>query len=183
MPLTQLNNRCLNKQKGFTLIMSLIILTILTILGLSSTQSTRTEVAMAGNMRESDISFQAAEAGLIASEAFIEQQTSTTVFNDLNGLIAMNTDEPDYFADDSWSSVQTATIPFHQTITVHTSPKFMLKHLGDRSQNDVARVNIGSGYGKQPPGKTVSTFRATSRGYGQTDRATRMIQSYYGKEF
>lgn len=183
MPLKMHDTQCLNKQKGFTLIMSLIILTILTILGLSSTQSTRTEVAMAGNMRESDVSFQAAEAGLIASEAFIEQQTSSTAFNDTNGLIAENTDEPDYFADSSWDTVQTATISFHQTIDVHASPKFMLKHLGDRSQNEVARVNIGGGYGKQPPGKIVSTFRATSRGYGQTDRATRMIQSYYGKEF
>ena len=103
MPSIQLNNRqlnCprLNRQKGFTLVMSLIILTILTILGLTSTQSTRTEVAMAGNMRESDVAFQAAEAGLISAETFAEQSTSTTTYNDLNGLIAEYTVEPDYFA-------------------------------------------------------------------------------------
>ena len=58
-------------QRGVALIMSLIILVVLTLLGLTSMQSTRTEIAMAGNMREADIAFQSAEMGLIASEEFI----------------------------------------------------------------------------------------------------------------
>ena len=75
-------------QTGFTLIMSLLILVVLTILGLTSTQSTRTEVAMAGNLRESDMAFQVAEMGLSSAEQFVETTISKTSFNDLNGLIS-----------------------------------------------------------------------------------------------
>lgn len=168
-----------NKQSGFALVLSLILLIILTMLGLTSMHSTKTEIAMAGNMRESDLAFQSAEIGLISSEEFIELSTSKTDYNDLNGLISENSDDPDYYDDDSWNNVKNSSATLN---SVYANPKYIIKYLGDRSQNEVAAVNIG-GYGSEQPGFTVSYFRATSRGYGQTERATRMIQSYYGKEF
>ncbi|MCK4710200.1 MAG: hypothetical protein KAU21_16405, partial [Gammaproteobacteria bacterium] len=66
------------KQSGFALAMSMILLVILTMLGLTSTQSTRTEIAMAGNLRESDIAFQVTEIGLSAAEVYIENAVSKT---------------------------------------------------------------------------------------------------------
>jgi type IV pilus assembly protein PilX len=165
-------------QTGFTLIMSLLILVVLTILGLTSTQSTRNEVAMAGNLRESDMAFQVAEMGLSSGEQFVETSSSNTSFNDSNGLISKNGVDPDYFDSTSWSSVQTSTATI---ANVYTQPKYIIKYLGDRSQNEVALVNIG-GYGTAQPGITVSNYRVTSKGSGQTDSAARMIQSYYGKE-
>ena len=165
-------------QTGFTLIMSLLILVVLTILGLTSTQSTRTEVAMAGNLRESDMAFQVAEMGLSSAEQFVETTISKTSFNDLNGLISKNSPDPDYFDTASWEGVQTSSATI---ANVYTQPKFIIKYLGDRSQNEVALVNIG-GYGTAQPGITVSNFRVTAKGSGQTDSASRMIQSYYGKD-
>jgi Tfp pilus assembly protein PilX len=61
-------------------------------------------------------------------------------------------------------------------------PKFVVKYLGDRSQNEAAAINIG-GYGSGQPGKTVSNFRVTAKGFGQTNNSVRYVQSYYGKEF
>ena len=166
--------------QGFTLIMSMIFLLVLTILGLSATQGTRMEIAMAGNMRDSDISFQAAEAGLSSAEEFIEATASKIEFNDNAGLISENSADPDYYDDASWNSVKEASavsLPLSSA-----KPLFIVKYLGDRSQNEVAAVNIG-GYGTAQPGFTVSNFRVTSKGFGQSNRANRMIQSYYGKEF
>ncbi len=168
-----------NRQNGFTLIMSLIILLILTMLGLSSIQGTKIEIAMAGNMRDADTAFQAAEVGLISSETFIENTISKNDFDDTNGLYAEFTPDPDYFDDDKWDVSQTSSATLNH---VSASPKFIIKYLGDRAQNEVAKVNIG-GYGTQQPGFTVSNFRATSRGFGQSDRSVRMLQSYYGKAF
>ena len=165
-------------QTGFTLIMSLLILVVLTILGLTSTQSTRTEVAMAGNLRESDMAFQVAEMGLSSGEQFIQTAISNTSFNDINGLISKTGNDPDYFDTTSWDSVQTSTATI---ANVYTQPKYIIKYLGDRSQNEVALVNIG-GYGTAQPGITVSNYRVTAKGSGQTDSAARMIQSYYGKD-
>ena len=166
-------------QQGFTLIMSMIFLLVLTILGLSATQSTRMEVAMAGNMRNSDISFQAAEVGLQSAEEFIEASVSKLDYNDANGLYSNFADDPDYFDVANWENVQTSSATLQ---SVATSPRFIIKYLGDRSQNEVAVVNIG-GYGSQQPGFTVSIFRVTAKGYGNTANASRMLQSYYGKAF
>ncbi len=65
---------------------------------------------------------------------------------------------------------------------VAEQPRFIVKYLGDRSQNEVAAVNIG-GYGSSQPGMTVSNFRITARGAGQTGATHRIVQSYYGKEY
>lgn len=167
------------KQQGFTLFISLIFMIILTIIGLTSIQSTRTELSMSGNLRESDKSFQSAEVGLHSAEQFIEQSISKLTYDDTKGLISSTSEDPDYFDSTSWADVQDSTATLSD---VHASPKFIIKYLGDRSQNDVAAVNIG-GYGSAQPGFTVSNFRATTRGYGQTDHAVTMLQTYYGKIF
>lgn len=173
----QKNN--LKKQSGIVLVISMIFLVILTMLGLSSMQGTMTEIAMSGNLRESDLSFQTAEMGLVSAEEYIEESISNTVYDNNNGLLSSTADDPNYFADANWASVQTSTATINN---VYSSPKFIIKHLGDRSQNEVASVNIG-GYGSGQPGRTIDYFRSTSRGYGQTDRATTMVQSYFGREF
>ncbi|MGD8421294.1 MAG: hypothetical protein PVJ78_12690, partial [Gammaproteobacteria bacterium] len=79
----------------------------------------------------------------------------------------------------TWDTAQTASIGLP---AVAAQPSFIIKYLGDRSQNEVAAVNIG-GYGSSQPGMTVSNFRITARAVGQTGRATRQLQSYYGKQF
>ena len=167
------------KQNGFTLIMSMILLLVLTMLGLAAAKTTRLEMAMAGNMRNSDMSFQAAEVGLTAAEAFIEASHSKTEYNDSSGLISNLSADPDYFDSTTWDNVRVADVSLPG---VTAPPKFIIKYLGDRSQNEVAMVNIG-GYGSQQPGFTVSNFRVTAKGFGQTVNAGRTLQSYYGKSF
>ena len=92
--MNKINNKAMNfkvieysamdypRQSGMTLIVSLVILMALTILGVTSMQSTRTEISMAGNLRESGIAFNAAEAGLRAAEDFVNNSTTITIFND-----------------------------------------------------------------------------------------------------
>ena len=162
------------------LIVSLLVLIILTILGLTAIQSARTEMTMAGNQRELGITFSAAEAGLGAGQAYIENSISKTIYNDPDqGLYDQLDIDPDYRDPATWDDSQTASIGLPY---VSEQPKFIIKYLGDRSQNEVAAVNIG-GYGSSQPGITVSNFRITARSFGQTGRATRQLQAYYGKEF
>ncbi|MFZ9037308.1 MAG: pilus assembly PilX family protein [Gammaproteobacteria bacterium] len=175
-----MNTPSYKKQSGMALIISLIILISMTILGVASMQATRTEVSMAGNQREAGLSFNATEAGLSAAERYIEDSISKTAYNDpAIGLYDRLETDPDYGDKTVWdaSQIATTTLPF-----VTEQPRFIIKYLGDRSQNEVAAVNIG-GYGSSQPGKTVSNFRVTSRGVGQTANSFRFIQSYYGKEF
>jgi len=56
------------KQRGAALVVALLFLTVLTLLGLSASQSTRLQEHMAGNFRDMDVAFQAAEAGVRNAE-------------------------------------------------------------------------------------------------------------------
>ena len=111
------------KQQGFTLFISLIFMIILTIVGLSSIQGTRTELSMAGNLRESDKSFQSAEIGLKSAEQFIEQTISKNTYDDTNGLISKSSDDPDYFDSNNWTTGQTSNAKLSD---VNGSHKYIL---------------------------------------------------------
>jgi type IV pilus assembly protein PilX len=175
-----MNKLALQTQSGVTLVFSLVILVTLTILGVTSFQNTRTEISMAGNLRESVLTFNAAEAGLRVAEKFIDNSISATVYaNTDEGLYDDSDLDPDYVDTATWTD-----LPFATTTLAHVleQPKYIIKYLGDRSQNAVAKVNIG-GYGNSQPGITVSNFRVTARGTGQSGNARRYVQSYFGKEF
>lgn len=167
-------------QTGMTLIVSLVILIAMTLLGVTSMQSTRTEISMAGNLRESGITFNAAEAGLRAAEAFVNNSGSNIEFDNPGiGLYPQLDSDPSYGVSATWDASQTAstTLPY-----VIEQPRFIIHYLGERSQNEVGAINIG-GYGSGQPGITVSNFRITARGVGQSGRSFRIVQSYYGKQY
>lgn len=175
-----MNMQHTHNQSGVTLVVSLIILIALTILGLTTMQSTRTEVSMAGNLREYGITFNAAEAGLSNAESFVDGTISKNVYTDPDSGLYYKTDEdPDYFSNATWIASQDASITLPHVVE---QPKFVVKYLGDRSQNEAASLNIG-GYGSGQPGITVSNFRITAKGFGQTNHSVLYVQSNYGKEF
>lgn len=170
----------LKNEQGFTLFFSLILLLILTMMGLVSIQGSVTEIAMAGNQRESDTAFQSTELGLAEGEKFIDNAASKTDFAfPASGLYSLTDEDPDYFEKATWIASKEST---QSAKNVFVAPRFIIKYLIDRSQNEVAAINVG-GYGTAQPGITVSNFRVTSLGVGQTDGAPRLLQSYYGKEF
>jgi type IV pilus assembly protein PilX len=52
----------LNKQQGAVLVMALVMLTVLTLIGVSSMSSSTLELKVAGNTQQHDIAFQAAQS-------------------------------------------------------------------------------------------------------------------------
>ena len=175
-------NRTPIKQQGVTLVFSLVILVTLTLLGVSSIQGTRTELAMAGNQRESSLMFQMAEVGLKSAEANIRTSTSNGDFNNAAlGLTTVNqvlaNFNPNYFATATWAT--TASQAAGTGLYSQTRPRYIIEYLGDRKQNplDIAINNHGSGQ----TGEVVSIYRSTARGVGLTGNSFRYVQSYYGK--
>lgn len=74
------------RQRGAVLIVGLIILFVMTLLGITAMQTTTLEEAMAGNLQDRDLAFQAAEAALREGEFLIG--TSAPILNEncSNGL-------------------------------------------------------------------------------------------------
>ena len=60
-----------NQQSGAVLIISLIMLLLLTLIGVTGSQVTGLEEKMAGNMRDQNLAFQAAETALRAGETIV----------------------------------------------------------------------------------------------------------------
>ena len=170
----------LQTQAGVTLVVSLIILVSLTLLGITSMLNSRTEISMAGNLRKAGIAFNAAEAGLRAGEKFVNSSTTTTIYvSPGTGLYAETDTSPPYGVAATWNASQSATTSLPD---VAEQPKFIIHFLGDRSQNEVGSINLG-GYGSAQPGLTVSNFKITARGVGQTINEVRFVQSHFGHEY
>lgn len=69
------------KQQGSVIIISLIMMLLLTIIGLTGVRMSNLEEGMSGSFRDHHLAFQAAEAALSEAEAFVENTTfSTTNF-------------------------------------------------------------------------------------------------------
>jgi len=77
-----------NKQQGVTLVVAILFLLILTIISVFAATNSSLELKMAGNMQDSYASFQAAEAGTIATLALASNPTT----DPFDGL---STDTPD----------------------------------------------------------------------------------------
>ncbi|MEJ2388843.1 MAG: PilX N-terminal domain-containing pilus assembly protein [Chromatiaceae bacterium] len=61
------------KERGAVLLVALIILVVMTILGITATQTTIVEEKMAGNLRDKDVAFRAAEAGLQEGLTYLDR--------------------------------------------------------------------------------------------------------------
>ena len=173
-----------HSQQGVALVVSLIILVSLTMLGLTSIQRTTSDLAMAGNQRETGLMFQSAEVGLVTAENYVVNSNTNTDFNDTAlGLYTVQDQNtayfsPNYFNATTWgASSQTAAT----SLNAYEQPRYMIEYLGDRSQNPLAGINVG-GYGTLQTGDIVSIYRSTSRGTGLTGNSFRYVQAYFGKD-
>ncbi|MBK7541912.1 MAG: hypothetical protein IPN66_02220 [Candidatus Competibacteraceae bacterium] len=95
------------RQKGAALVVGLILLVVITLIGVSAMQSTTLQEKMAGNLRDSNLSFQAAEVGLRFCENILTQDYQFQVAA-LN-LGAINTPPQARPLDQTWQIDNPAT--------------------------------------------------------------------------
>ncbi|MCB1751740.1 MAG: pilus assembly protein PilX [Gammaproteobacteria bacterium] len=72
------------RQRGAVMITALMILLLMTIFGISTMDTNILEEKMAGNMRDRNTAFQAAESALRAAETWIAAQTSMPDVRDIS---------------------------------------------------------------------------------------------------
>lgn len=166
-----------DSQRGAVLIVSLLILLILTVIGVSSMQSSTLEEKMASNSRDRNVGFQSAEATMREAETYIEGLVTTGGFTNSNGLYSAIEDEPDPFETDTWTttgSSRTATPPGGSA-----GSQYFITRSGT-----IVDESMGGGLELPPTARQdITIFRITSRGRGATtDGADVMLRSYYGRQ-
>ncbi|MBV1879782.1 MAG: hypothetical protein KUG79_19220 [Pseudomonadales bacterium] len=174
-------------QRGIVLFMSLVMLLIITVLGISSVQTTSLQERMARNARDSNLAFQAAESALKDAEVIVEALTSLAQFNAAsateNGLFY----EADYDAVTNWSQINWADASGNYMTAatniegIASPPKFIIEHL-KTVVSDVDSLNQ-SNIGQSTGSARTQIFRVTVYGTGGSDTAHLLIQGTYGKVF
>ena len=169
-------------QRGSILIVSLMILVVLTMIGVSSMSTSSLQERMAGNFRDRQIAFQAAEMTLAYAEEFARNNiNSASIFNDTNGYYSSYNGPTNLSAFNTswWTNTGSQALP--TTITqVRTQPRFIIEYRGDIGETEGTSVNL-SGYGESAGGGTISNFRVTVRATGLSDNTQVILQSNYGK--
>lgn len=172
----------INRQRGSILVVSLMILVVLTMIGVSSMSTTSLQEKMAGNFRDRQIAFQAAEYTLAYAEDYARNNiNSASIFNNSNGLYATYSGPTNLNAFDSswWTGTNSQVLP--TTIAqVRTQPRFIIEYRGDIGQEEGTSINVG-GYGVNSGGGEISNFRVTVRATGLSNDTMIILQSNYGK--
>lgn len=175
------------KQKGSVLILSLIILVVLTIIGVSSMNSTSLQEKMAGNFRDREIAFQSAEMALAFAEDYVNDNINSANLGNASGLYESGNGPSANNAftgngnsiSDWWSG--TNSIVLSTTIDeVRTQPRFTIEAREEVGSEDGTDINITS-YGESTGGGLITSFRVTARGTGKSDNTVVILQSNYGK--
>ena len=171
------------KQRGWVLVIGLVVLVMLSIIAIALMRTTLVEEKMAGATRDINLSFEAAETALRGAEAFIENQSDDSLFATTStGIYAQGTDpantEPNAYLT-TWSDTNSrilASVPAGVT----TAPRYMIKKVGEIG--DEGSLNLG-GYGETDLTQKSVIYRITARGTGGNDSTQTVLRSHYARAY
>ena len=117
-------------QRGVTLIITLVMLVLITLVGVSSIRTSTMDEKMAGNSRDRDMAFQAAEAAVQLCLA--QLQTDPSAVTALTPAAAANT--PNWEVVANWSNANSVAKTV-DTAGLASQPRCMYEALGAGSGN------------------------------------------------
>ena len=169
------------RQRGAVLIVSLIILIVITMIAAGSMRGTILEEKMAGNTRDRNLAFQAAESAVREGEMFIDSVAGLGGFSGTGGLYGRTDAAPDYTAEATWTN-SGQHIDAGANYGAYQAPQYFIKQYTTVSGTEGA-LNL-SGYGDNKGTGDVTVFTITGRGTGgSADSAEVILRSYYGRIF
>ena len=175
------------QQRGAALITSLVILLVLTVLGVSAMSTSSLEELMAGNLRDQNLSFQAAEAALKDAERYIDSwggvPPTATSSGTNNGVYLRDSLTTDFatsaFNASVWDNATTygsdTGISISNLGVVATLPEYIIE------QQEVVAVNAT--FAAQATGQGTYYYRVTARGFGASNNAVTVLQTTVARRF
>lgn len=189
-----------HRENGAALIVSLVLLLVLTMLGLSAMSTTTLEERMAGNMQNRMLAFQAGEAALREGEFGMAPLTeppgicASTPCGDGNVWQTGALDELDddlALRDSEWWKTATGKSVSNEYKGIRSpdgtaagypdvaeNPRFTVEHR--HFDPDTASATCTS-YSSPCTGRHF--YRITARGVGKNENADAIVQSTYAKRF
>ena len=175
----------MNKERGVALFISLVLLLVLTIIGVSAVQTTSLEQRMARNTHDSVLAFEAAEVALRSGETFLRNNVNTTALFPVagnNGLWkASDYGQPEHWSQaNTWTGANSVQLANNTVNGVTEQPRYIIEWVATVQRTDNPYLQ-GSSYAALFD--RIEIFRVTARGIGGTSNARVMLQSTYGMIF
>lgn len=153
--------------RGAVLLTALIFLVVLSLLGISAALHNTLQERMAGNTRNRDLAFQAAEHALVAAESVLASLVSS------GGILSDGEDHPNdasYWRNTfNWVSGSKVYSPGGTPLSiVMAQPKYVVESLSVTDCDDVTPGNQPCDY-----------YRVTTRGVGAVGDVVVILQGLY----
>ncbi len=159
-------------QSGAVLIISLIILLLLTLIATTGMQTSTLEEKMAGNLRDKNLAFQAAESSLKAIETSLNNTIPTFSAAGTNGYYSSTSTLPSassVLTDVFWTSNPIATSTVTGLGNGIATPVYIIQDMGKVADCPGAGTGtLGCKY-----------YRITTRASGGSTNAVAILQSIY----
>src|SRR5262245_55624810 len=131
----------MRNQRGVVLFISLVLLLVLTIIGVSAVQTTSLEQRMARNTHDSVLAFEAAEVALRSGETFLRTNVNSTALFPVagnNGLWKAS----DYGQTEHWQQANIWTgnnsvqLPANSVSNVYEQPRYIIEWVASVQRNE-----------------------------------------------
>jgi type IV pilus assembly protein PilX len=175
------------KQSGVVLVISLIMLVLLTLIGVTSMQVTGLEEKMAGNMKSNNLAFQSAETALREGEVWLAASVAEPAV-DSAPVWGFNAMDPnpidstpwwfDTIRDATWwsaNAVQSAATLEGFPVGNPNRPR----HIIEFKYFDSDTLVIGTN--NPPPG--INYYQITAKGTGANGQSRQLVQSITARRF
>lgn len=165
-----------NSQQGAVLVIALIMLLAMTLIGVTGLSSTTMQERMAGNMREVNIAFQAAEAALREGENYLTAAT-LPAFNGGNGLYqpAPGGTVQRWDVAANWTGTASRVYQGNlntDDVVLAAAPRYMIEELPPVPA-------AGGTEAADAPAPETGIYRITARAVGRSDTTIVMLQTTY----
>ncbi|WGL18194.1 PilX N-terminal domain-containing pilus assembly protein [Microbulbifer bruguierae] len=176
----------LRKQQGAVLVISLIVLLILTMIGMSAARTVLLQEKMTFASRDAKVALEVAEAVVKQAEAYVEGLSTTGDFGTASWL-HVEGEGPDSLLDTTtWDNTNSREFEVEMLAADGTSKmkgRAYIELAGEADKEDPANDIVVGGYGQSTGGGEIKVFRIVALGVGISETTTRTIVSHYGKRF
>lgn len=179
------NFPCRKKQAGVVLFVSLIFILMVTMLAVTSIQSTTVTERIAGNSRDKSLAFQATEAALRTAEGVLRGTPGAFTAGGAGGrYLVTESSVPAVLtsaAQSTWSKTtweNLTTVICSGCVNnqmVSNAPEYIIEQLPANALSDSSLV-LG-----KPNKKTSAVYRITASGTGMSGNSYVVLQSIYRK--
>ncbi len=175
-----------NQQRGALLLVGLVMVLLMTIVGMAAIRGTGLQESMAGNMRERNIAFQAAESALRAGESIVAPTNRVLpAFDCTKGVCPDQSATPaqsvSYWLTAKWAA--TAAKSSFDVKDIHSAPRYVVEEIFVSPGALAASEGSGIDIDAIPTTGAPSPYRISGRGTGMSADADAVVQSIFARRF